>query len=175
MSRTIIKLETPAVIQFTPHPSIPAREITVSQVMTFFQVDSARQEIRAHLHPVPRHIVLYKGDDFLDHAADTQTQHEARLLEVLGSDIPAALQSIAGGTFVVSEPTPSPIYLAAAAAFDVLPAGTKVLLEPVRAAVAKALKSGDVEAAKSIISTLPNIYEGAEEEKLAILAIFDGQ
>lgn len=173
MTRTIIKLPTPSVIQIQNHPSHPVREITLTQVMPSFQVDSARQEIRAHLHPIPKQVTLYKGEDFADHAADTQGQHEARLLEVLGEDIPTALQSIASGTFVVAEPTQSPLYLAAAAAFDALPAGTKVLLEPVSAAVAKALKAGDTEAAKSIISTLPNIYEGAEEEKQVILSLFD--
>lgn len=63
-------------------------------------------------------------------------------------------------------------YDAAAAVFESLPLGKQALWEPVRAAVAKAIMAGEMATAYEIVSTLPVIYPGAEDDRALFLALF---
>lgn len=172
MKQSTIKLKTPATILVYGHPNLAAREIKVFQLTPRYYVDSESKQISAFLQPIPRKIVIYKGEDFVNHAADTQAQHEARLIEILGQNISASLQAIADGTFVVPNPLPSPFYVAAASVFNALPVGTQVLWEPVRKAVADAISKNDIAKAKQILETVPAIYDGAEDHRAAFLELF---
>jgi hypothetical protein len=56
--------------------------------------DSARKFIVARLHPVLRPLPLWRGEEYDDAGDWTQEQAEARVLELLGSDIQAGLQAL---------------------------------------------------------------------------------
>ena len=60
----------------------------------------------------------------------------------------------------------------ATALFDAMPLGKRALWAGVRQAVLNALIENDFTTAKSIIETLPPIYEGAEVDRNAFLNLF---
>lgn len=60
---------------------------------------------------------------------------------------------------------------AALAVFESLPIGKQVIWQPVRAAVAAAILSGDMEKAKEILVTVPALYADAEEDRAKFLAL----
>lgn len=59
----------------------------------------------------------------------------------------------------------------ASAAFAQLPLGKQALWEPVRQKVGKALLEADFASAREILETTPVIYEGAEADRDAFLAL----
>lgn len=63
-------------------------------------------------------------------------------------------------------------YNTAASVFESLDLGKQALWEPVRVAVAKAIKAGDMTKAYQIIATLPVVYEGAEADRQMFLSLF---
>lgn len=63
-------------------------------------------------------------------------------------------------------------YAATGAVFDAMDPGKRALWEPVRAQVAAALQVGDATLAKSIVSTVPLLYDGMEDDRNAFLALF---
>ena len=60
----------------------------------------------------------------------------------------------------------------ASSVFESLPIGKQALWQPVRAAVADAILSGDMEKAKEILVTVPALYADAEEDRAKFLALF---
>ena len=65
-------------------------------------------------------------------------------------------------------------YAATGAVFDAMPPGKQALWEPVRAKVAQAIDAGNPALAMEIITTVPFLYEGMEEDRSAFLALFGG-
>jgi hypothetical protein len=63
-------------------------------------------------------------------------------------------------------------YDVAAAAFEAMPKGKQLLWEAVRNGVAKSILAGDIATAVEILQTTPVIYEGAEADRDAFLALF---
>lgn len=64
-------------------------------------------------------------------------------------------------------------YDAAAAVFESLPIGKQAMWEPVRAAVAQAIMAGDMAKALEILTTLPVLYDGAEEDRQLFLDLIN--
>ena len=63
-------------------------------------------------------------------------------------------------------------YLAAAAIFESMSLGKQAIWEGVRMKVAAAITDGDFLKAKTIIETVPFLYEGMEEDRAMFLALF---
>jgi len=63
-------------------------------------------------------------------------------------------------------------HAATAAAFNSLSAGKQALLEPVRAAVERAIMESDFAKAKDIIATMPSLYAGMDADRAMFLALF---
>lgn len=99
----------------------------------------------------------------------------ARVTTVYAQDI-ALFDSITAPALPFTPP-PSPeqvlqtLYDTAAAAFATLSIGKQTMWEPVRQAVGAAILRNDLATARSILETLPVVYEGAEEERAAFLAL----
>jgi hypothetical protein len=70
------------------------RPITLAE-LDITIVDNSRQRLcRASIRPCPQPVTLWSGDAY-DAAGDyTQAQVEARVLEVLGSDVKAGLEAL---------------------------------------------------------------------------------
>jgi len=64
------------------------------------------------------------------------------------------------------------IYDAALEAFKTMTLGKQALWEPVRAKVAEAILSGNIDIAVEILQTTPIIYAGAEADRDMFLALF---
>lgn len=83
-----MQLSTPVTL------TVAAEELTLDKLDLIIIDDSARKFIIARLHPVLRPIPLWRGVEY-DVIGDwTQAQAESRVLELIGSDIQAGLQSL---------------------------------------------------------------------------------
>ena len=59
--------------------------------------DMHTRVISARLPPIPAGLVLYGEDDFLSACGDTMEEHAARVLQILGGNAAAVLQSLING------------------------------------------------------------------------------
>jgi hypothetical protein len=83
-----MQLSTPVTL------TVADQELTLDTLDLIIIDDSARKFIVARLHPAFRTLPLWRGAEY-DAADDwTQAQAEARILELLGSDIQAGLQAL---------------------------------------------------------------------------------
>jgi hypothetical protein len=103
-----MNLPIPVTIQRPPYTGING-EVKTPRPLTLTElditiIDNAKRRIaEARLLPCPRPVTLWQGDAY-DTAGDyTQDQVEARVLEVLGSDLKAGLEAL----FVRPVPTPT--------------------------------------------------------------------
>ena len=60
----------------------------------------------------------------------------------------------------------------ASAAFKSLPLGKQAFWEPVRAKVGEAILEGDMASAVEILTTIPTLYDGMEDDRTVFLALF---
>ena len=68
--------------------------ITLTELDVTVTDNAKRKSVTAHVGPCPQAIVLWEKDSY-DAAGDyTQAQVEARVLEVLGSDVKAGLEAL---------------------------------------------------------------------------------
>ena len=172
-----IALPTPVQITIpSQHPNGEPRDVTLKTLRVHFVVDSARQMVVAFVPELRRPFSLYSSYAFANHAAYAQEQHLARFTQLMGEDTRAFLQSIADQT---GEIQPAPVSSeiqnamnAAAASFETLSLGKQALWQPVRQAVANAILAGDMATAAGIMTTVPALYEGAEEDRQIFMALF---
>ena len=83
-----MQLSTPVTL------TVAEEELTLDKLDPIIIDDSGRKFIIARLHPVLRPLPLWRGAEY-DTAGDwTQSQAEARILELLGSDVQASLQEL---------------------------------------------------------------------------------
>ena len=83
-----MQLSTPVTL------TVADQELTIEKLEPIIIDDSARKFIVARLHPVLRPLPLWRGAEY-DAAGDwTQAQAEARILELVGSDVQAGLQAL---------------------------------------------------------------------------------
>ena len=87
-----MQLSTPVTL------TVADKELTLDTLDLIIIDDSARKFIVARLHPVLRPLPLWRGDDYDTIGDWTQAQAEARILELLGSDIQAGLQALVAYT-----------------------------------------------------------------------------
>lgn len=176
--QNIIKLSTPIEITIpSAHPMGEDRNVTLKNLRVSFSVDSKRQLILATVLELRRPFALYSLLEFADHAGDSNEQHLARFTALMGQNKQAFLQSIANQTgeikAAVVPPQIQSAYDAASAAFAALSLGKQAYWEPVRQAVAKAILKGKMEDAVEILTTIPALYEGAEDDRQIFLALFE--
>jgi hypothetical protein len=83
-----------------PSPRNPATgaEKIISQLKCAFYINVHTQTIHAQISLFPKMLLIYGPEDFAAVAADLPEHHAARVLQVLGSDIAAALQALCDGT-----------------------------------------------------------------------------
>jgi len=92
-------LNPPVTIQPPPHTTMSGQVITHQPItlssLDITLIDSTRRRVcYARITPCPRPLVLWQGDDY-DEAGDyTQAEAEERVLELLGPDIQAGLESL---------------------------------------------------------------------------------
>ena len=87
-------MQLPAPVTLT----VADKELTLDTLDLIIIDDSARKFIVARLHPVLRPLPLWRGAEY-DEAGDwTQAQAEARILELVGSDVQAGLQALVSYT-----------------------------------------------------------------------------
>lgn len=175
--QNIITLSTPIEITIpSHHPMGETRNVTLKNLRVNFSVDSKRQLILANVLELRRAVALYSLLEFADHAGDSDQQHLARFTALMDQDKKAFLQSIADQKGEIKAPAVPPqiqaAYDAAVAAFETLSLGKQALWEPVRQAVAKAILKGDMATAVEILTTVPALYEDAEEDRQKFLALF---
>jgi hypothetical protein len=175
--QNIITLSTPIEISIPSlHPKGETRNVALKSLRVNFTVDSKRQLILANIVELRRPFALYSLLEFADHAGDSNEQHLARLTTLMGENKKSFLQSIANQTGEIKAlavpPQIQAAYDAAVAAFETLSLGKQALWEPVRRAVAKAILKGDMVTAAEILTTLPALYEEAEEDRQIFLALF---
>ena len=175
--QNIITLSTPIEITIPSlHPKGEARNVTLKNLRLDFLIDAKRQLILANIIELRRPFALYSLLEFANHAGDSDEQHLNRFKELMGKDKKAFLQSIANQTGEIKAlAVPLQIqnaYDTAVAAFETLSLGKQALWEPVRQAVAKAILKGDIATAVEILTTVPALYEEAEEDRQKFLALF---
>lgn len=64
------------------------------------------------------------------------------------------------------------VIAAAGALFDAMPLGLQALWSGVKQAVSAAIANGDFATAKTILETVPNLYEGMEADRASFLKLF---
>lgn len=175
--QNIIKLSTPIEITIpSHHPMGETRNVTLKNLRVNFLVDSKRQLILANIIELRRPVALYSLLEFADHAGDSDEQHLARFTALMSQDQKTFLQSIADQRGEIKAPAVPPqiqaAYDAAVAAFETLSLGNQALLYPVRQAVAKAILKGDMATAVEILTTVPALYDGAEDDRQKFLTLF---
>ena len=73
---------------------VDGEAVTISELSLIFQDYNDQRVVVAILRPHCRSVVLWEGDEY-DLIGDwTQDQAESRILEILGPDIQAGLQSL---------------------------------------------------------------------------------
>ena len=83
-----MQLSTPVTL------TVAGQELTLDTLDLIIIDDAARKFVVARLHPAFRPLPLWRGADY-DTAGDwTQAQAEARILELIGSDIQVGLQAL---------------------------------------------------------------------------------
>ena len=88
-----ITIQPPAIVRKTGEVRVQ-KPITLSSLDVTIIDNAASKRCVAQIRPCPRPLELWKGDAY-DVAGDyTQAQGEARVLEVLGTDIKAALEAL---------------------------------------------------------------------------------
>ena len=175
--QNIITLSKPIEIAIpSHHPRGETRNVTLKTLRVNFTVDSKRQLIIANILELRRPLALYSLLEFSDHAGDSDEQHSARFKALIGQQEKTFLQSIANQTGEIKAPAvPLKIqaaYDAATAAFETLSLGNHALLQPVHQAVAKAILKGDMATAVEILTTVPALYDGAEDDRQKFLTLF---
>jgi len=175
--QNIITLSTPIEITIpSHHPMGETRNVTLKTLRVNFTIDSKRQLILANVIELRRPFALYSLLEFADHAGDSDKEHLARFTALMGKDQKAFLQSIADQKGEIKAlaipPQIQAAYDAAVAAFETLPLGIQALWQPVRQAVAKAILKGDMETAVEILTTVPALYDGAEDDRQKFLTLF---
>lgn len=74
--------------------TIDGNQVEISQLVPVFIDDTAHSVVVARLHPAFRPLFLWRGPDYVAAGDWTQAQAEARILEQLGEDPQAMLQSL---------------------------------------------------------------------------------
>ena len=69
-----------------------------------FRINPVTLTIHAELPPLPRALLIYGAADFASAAAETPVQHADRVLEILGADPAAVLQSLIDGRDLPAPP-----------------------------------------------------------------------
>lgn len=80
------------------------QEITMESLQLHFLLNYQTQTIHAQIAGLPQPVLLYSRDDYHSAAADTPDEHAARLLYLLGTDLPASLSLIATGQNLPAPP-----------------------------------------------------------------------
>lgn len=93
---TEIPLDAPITLTIPDNRRGPS-EITLHALECWYLINYNTQTILAQIAGIPQPILLYTRDDYRTAAADTPAEHTARLLYLLGPDIPTALLAIASG------------------------------------------------------------------------------
>jgi hypothetical protein len=70
------------------------KPITVSSLDVTIIDNSTRKSAVAQIRPCPRPLVLWEGDAYTEAGDYTQAQVEARVLELLGTDVKANLEKL---------------------------------------------------------------------------------
>lgn len=91
---TLITLDLRLPIEGEEHPPELA-EFTELPLVLY--IDAVSRTITAHLPPVPIGLQIYGPADFVAACPDEPEDHAARVLQILGSDPAAALQSLING------------------------------------------------------------------------------
>ena len=68
--------------------------ITVTELDVTITDNAKRRLCRAQIRPCPQPVVLWDGDAYTQAGDYTQAQVEARVLELLGSDLKAGLEAL---------------------------------------------------------------------------------
>jgi hypothetical protein len=113
-------------------------------------------------------------------AKPTLTSEQETRVQALYADDITFFESIteAGQVFTPPEPEPTPIdprqaaFDIASVAFKSLPLGKQVFWEPVRAAVGEAILAGETASVVEILTTVPTLYDGMEDDRATFLALF---
>jgi hypothetical protein len=74
--------------------TVADKELTLATLDLIIIDDSAHSVVVARLHPVLRPLPLWRGAEYATIGDWTQAQADARILELLGSDIQAGLQAL---------------------------------------------------------------------------------
>lgn len=74
--------------------TIAGNQVEIAQLAPLLIDDTARSVVVARLHPTFRPLFLWRGAEYAAVGDWTQAQADARILDLLGSDIQAGLQAL---------------------------------------------------------------------------------
>lgn len=72
-------------------------EVTMDSLHVWYVVNTATRSIWAQVARIPHPILIYGQADYAAAVGDTPTEHNERLLQILGDDIQASLAIVASG------------------------------------------------------------------------------